>query len=247
MNESQLGRMERNTPLSRVAAWHARFQVAIPSVPTFDPDTVALRIRLLIEERDELIQAINDRSRVDQLDALCDLQYVLSGAVLHLGLREAYTANGGSSPFVWSAPQNIVDSLDLAARCIVFGIKVNQLARICASDNASAIRLGVSILTDCQNLLNGLIAALGFADVFDAAFVRVDENNHGKMWSEEDVDLYQSAVRDTIPKEEWLRFIDPNPNWGPGWGPKLYIAKDNGGKIHKPVGFKKVSLEEFCK
>lgn len=237
-----------NTPLNMVLRWNTRFQVAIPSVPTFDPDTVALRIRLLIEERDELIQGINDRNRVEQLDALCDLQYVLSGAVLHLGLREAYTANGGRSPFVWQSPTGIEASLDIATRITVFRFKVEQLAMCVTAPIAeTAIRLGVSILTDCQNLLNGLIAALGFADVFDAAFVRVDENNHGKMWSEEDVDLYQSAVRDTIPKEEWLRFIDPNPNWGPGWGPKLYIAKDNGGKIHKPVGFKKVSLEEFCK
>jgi len=45
---------------------------------------------LLQEELYELKQAIEDNNLVEIADALCDLQYVLSGAVLEFGLGEKF-------------------------------------------------------------------------------------------------------------------------------------------------------------
>jgi len=49
-----------------------------------------LRVSLLSEELDELKEAIAANDLVEIADALCDLQYVLSGAVLEFGLGERF-------------------------------------------------------------------------------------------------------------------------------------------------------------
>lgn len=49
-----------------------------------------LRIALLQEELDELKVALKAGDKVETLDALCDLQYVLSGAILALGFRGVF-------------------------------------------------------------------------------------------------------------------------------------------------------------
>jgi predicted HAD superfamily Cof-like phosphohydrolase len=49
-----------------------------------------LRVELLQEELNELKQAIADNNIVEIADALCDLQYVLSGAVLEFGLGSKF-------------------------------------------------------------------------------------------------------------------------------------------------------------
>jgi predicted HAD superfamily Cof-like phosphohydrolase len=55
-----------------------------PVIP--DEDRCALRVNLLQEELDELKQAIADKDITAVADALSDLQYVLSGAILEFGL-----------------------------------------------------------------------------------------------------------------------------------------------------------------
>jgi hypothetical protein len=49
-----------------------------------------LRVSLLAEELDELKEAIAANDIVEIADALCDLQYVLSGAVLEFGMGEKF-------------------------------------------------------------------------------------------------------------------------------------------------------------
>ncbi|MEN8250337.1 MAG: nucleoside triphosphate pyrophosphohydrolase family protein, partial [Bacteroidota bacterium] len=49
-----------------------------------------LRIDLLQEELNELKKAIEDNDIVEVADALCDIQYVLSGAVLEFGMGEKF-------------------------------------------------------------------------------------------------------------------------------------------------------------
>jgi predicted HAD superfamily Cof-like phosphohydrolase len=49
-----------------------------------------LRIALIQEELDELRDAVEKKDIVDIADALCDIQYVLSGAVLEFGLGEKF-------------------------------------------------------------------------------------------------------------------------------------------------------------
>ena len=73
--------------IALVSDFHRAFnhpQRGIPSIPAKERAT--LRIALLREELDELQAAVDANDLVEVADALADLQYVLSGAVLEFGL-----------------------------------------------------------------------------------------------------------------------------------------------------------------
>jgi len=77
--------------LSQVAEFHRTFQhpiVGTPKLPTADRS--ALRISLLAEELKELEEAVATHDLVEVADALCDLQYVLAGAILEFGMGENF-------------------------------------------------------------------------------------------------------------------------------------------------------------
>jgi predicted HAD superfamily Cof-like phosphohydrolase len=77
--------------ISKVTEFHKTFEAPIlesPQIPS--EERCKLRVSLLQEELNELQQAINDNDIVEIADALCDLQYVLSGAVLEFGLRDKF-------------------------------------------------------------------------------------------------------------------------------------------------------------
>ncbi len=79
--------MDKIDPLNQVAAFHRTFQHPVlesPQIPS--PERCKLRIALLAEELKELEQAIAENDLVEIADALCDIQYVLSGAVLEFGM-----------------------------------------------------------------------------------------------------------------------------------------------------------------
>ena len=83
--------MEKIDSLNQVAEFHRTFNAPIlenPHIPS--AERCNLRIALLQEELNELKQAIEDQDIVEIADALCDLQYVLSGAVLEFGLGEKF-------------------------------------------------------------------------------------------------------------------------------------------------------------
>ena len=83
--------MEKLDSLNQVAEFHKTFNAPIldtPQIPSKERAT--LRVSLLQEELDELKKAIEDNDLVEIADALCDLQYVLSGAVLEFGLGEKF-------------------------------------------------------------------------------------------------------------------------------------------------------------
>lgn len=85
--------MQDPTPLTQVAEFHKTFQHPIlpkPEVPS--PERCKLRVSLLAEELKELEEAISKGDIVEAADALCDLQYVLSGAILEFGLGEKFKA-----------------------------------------------------------------------------------------------------------------------------------------------------------
>ena len=85
--------MDKIDALNQVAEFHKTFNAPIldrPQIPT--EERCELRISLLQEELNELQQAIDDKNLVEIADALCDLQYVLSGAVLEFGLGEKFPA-----------------------------------------------------------------------------------------------------------------------------------------------------------
>ena len=83
--------MEQPQSLIKVAEFHSTFQHPILPEPTIpEPDRCKLRVSLLDEELRELEEAIEDRDIVGIADALCDLQYVLSGAILEFGLGDKF-------------------------------------------------------------------------------------------------------------------------------------------------------------
>lgn len=83
--------MEKIDSLNQVAEFHRTFNAPIldtPQIPS--KERCDLRVLLLQEELDELKQAIADNDITEIADALCDLQYVLSGAVLEFGLGQKF-------------------------------------------------------------------------------------------------------------------------------------------------------------
>src|SRR5258708_26624258 len=77
--------------LNQVAEFHATFKhpiIAQPAIPS--RERCALRISLLAEELKELQQAVDDNDLVEVADALCDLQYVLSAALLECYRAEKF-------------------------------------------------------------------------------------------------------------------------------------------------------------
>lgn len=84
--------MKKIDPLNQVAEFHRTFQHPVESQPVIpSPQRCELRVALLAEELKELQKAIDDQDIVEIADALCDLQYVLSGAVLEFGLGEVFS------------------------------------------------------------------------------------------------------------------------------------------------------------
>ena len=79
--------------LNAVADFHRTFHAPVLDSPQIPSNArCGLRVSLLTEELDELRQAIADENLIDIADALCDLQYVLAGAVLEFGLGEKFNA-----------------------------------------------------------------------------------------------------------------------------------------------------------
>lgn len=83
--------MEDLNALNQVAEFHSTFKHPIvqeAAIPT--KERSQLRIDLIAEELKELQEAVNNNDLVEVADALCDLQYVLAGAVLEFGLGNSF-------------------------------------------------------------------------------------------------------------------------------------------------------------
>jgi predicted HAD superfamily Cof-like phosphohydrolase len=77
--------------LSQVAEFHHTFKHPVVENPAIPSATRSqLRIDLLAEELKELQEAVQNNDLVEVADALCDLQYVLAGAVLEFGLGNKF-------------------------------------------------------------------------------------------------------------------------------------------------------------
>ena len=85
--------MEKLDCLNQVAEFHRTFKHPILSTPQIpSEDRCKLRVALIAEELKELEVAILEKDIVGVADALADIQYVLSGAVLEFGLGEQFKA-----------------------------------------------------------------------------------------------------------------------------------------------------------
>ena len=74
-----------------MAEFHETFKAPIlenPQIPS--KERCDLRVSLLQEELNELKEAIAEGNLTEIADALADIQYVLSGAVLEFGLKEKF-------------------------------------------------------------------------------------------------------------------------------------------------------------
>jgi len=83
--------MQDPKSLTSVAEFHKTFQHPIlpePMVP--DARRCKLRVSLIAEELKELEEGIQNGDIVEIADALCDIQYVLAGAVLEFGLADKF-------------------------------------------------------------------------------------------------------------------------------------------------------------
>ena len=84
--------MNKIDALNQVAQFHTTFKHPVvdkPSVP--NQNRCDLRVALIAEELKELEEGIKNNDIVEIADALCDIQYVLSGAILEFGLGKCFT------------------------------------------------------------------------------------------------------------------------------------------------------------
>lgn len=209
-------------PLDLVDQFHKAFAYRQPTpiIPTLDAETIDLRMELLREEREELRAAMVASNRAEQLDALCDIQYVLSGAVLAFGMRSLVESIASNAIARHSC------RLEAGALFILFSMKMSyagELLRRNAPDKAALA------LVDLQVVLLAMVRELGFEDVFPSAFVAVHENNMRKLWP-----------HDTAMMGNW-----PDLAFEASSQAGMYIARRADGKIVKPPGFAKVDLSSF--
>ncbi|HRK54928.1 MAG TPA: nucleoside triphosphate pyrophosphohydrolase family protein [Cyclobacteriaceae bacterium] len=85
--------MQHPNSLQLVSDFHRTFKHPILSSPAIpDEARCKLRVALIAEELKELEVAILEKDIVEVADALCDIQYVLSGAILEFGLGDKFKA-----------------------------------------------------------------------------------------------------------------------------------------------------------
>jgi predicted HAD superfamily Cof-like phosphohydrolase len=83
--------MKQPESLELVAEFHKTFNHPILPAPGIPAENrCKLRVALIAEELKELEVAILGKDIVEVADALCDIQYVLSGAILEFGLGEKF-------------------------------------------------------------------------------------------------------------------------------------------------------------
>ena len=77
--------------LESVKDFHIQFDQPIEPKPILPSEKrMSLRVKLLKEELQELEDAIENKDLVEVADALCDIQYILSGTILEFGFGEKF-------------------------------------------------------------------------------------------------------------------------------------------------------------
>lgn len=79
-----------NLELTSVEEFHRKFLVNIENAPCIPLERTELRVSLIQEELNELKDAIKENNLTEVLDALVDLQYVLSGTIIEFGLQHIF-------------------------------------------------------------------------------------------------------------------------------------------------------------
>lgn len=208
--------------LSQVAEFQRAFRHPIPDAPDLcDPVTNALRPALIAEELHELRKAIDDNDRLEILDALCDIEYVLAGAVLSWGLVQQFDA-----PTITLSLRKIPD-MD-AHLAEMFGLNA-MMEIVCESRNSASVAMN---LRELQSHLSRLVWHWGFSECFARAFAVVHANNLAKLWSLDQMKDWMVATN----LGEELSFEETIGG---------FIARRKDGKIQKPAFHSKVDLSIF--
>ncbi len=208
--------------LTQVDEFHRCFAYRQPTpvAPDLsDSATNALRCSLLREELRELADAVRENDRVGILDALCDIQYVLSGAVLAWGMRSMFENH---------------------RHCVTLRKLHDEdahLARMngCVDMLEASAELGFehqawSHLVQLQSDLTQSVWHWGFSPVFAAAFKNVHESNMSKLWTDEEYKAYDGD------------YVCDIARCG---GERAIIMRRLDGKIMKSPSFTPVSLAQF--
>jgi hypothetical protein len=163
--------------LDKVAEFHSAmlYRQPEPERPDLDKDTCELRVRLIQEEWDELLTAITKDDAVGQLDALCDLQYVIGGAALALGFRSHHQASVA-----------LAGTSDDGFRG--FPLWLLQFATHLFRGNIPGSIIALAML-ECH--LTGIVKSLGFSGVVIEGFRRTHIRNMAKKWTREQVESCQ--------------------------------------------------------
>lgn len=212
--------------LTQVSEFHEamRYRWPEPKSPDLtDPATNKLRPELIREELMETHNAIESGNREEQLDGLCDTQYVISGSVLAWGFREMSLARTTTVTL-----RKIHDLSGHTAAMLGIARQIEG-----AANHMFAMQV-LNLLCELQSRLNTLVYHLGFSQCFDEAFDVVHANNLGKIWKQSDVDAHMDGTKLV---DGALRFEATNGG---------YVARRADGKILKPWGFTKVSLGRFA-
>ena len=210
-----------NQYLNQVAEFHRAFRYRQPEpvAPDLsDAPTNKLRVSLLTEELHELKDA---ETRVDQLDALCDIQYVLSGAVLAWGYRSLVEHTR-----IVVELRHIRD-FDAHLAAMLGLVKTMEMV---AEMNFQAQML--TLLTQLQGRLMTAVHSLGFGPVFSDAFSEVHRSNMSKAWKRGEITAHLTSGN-----QENYTF------WHNDDG--TAVCKRDDGKIIKSPSYSPASLERF--
>ncbi len=126
-----LQRMKRETDyIACVEQFHKTFNQPVLETPQIpDEKRCELRVRLLQEELDEFKEAIANNDLVEVADALSDIMYVLSGAIIEFGLKDQF-----------ETLFNEVQRSNMSKACNSMDIAEKTVAHYKAQGTASEIR-----------------------------------------------------------------------------------------------------------
>lgn len=130
-------------------------------------NTLKLRATLIDEEHKEYIKAIEDNNKLEMLDGLCDLAYVIAGTMMIFGMWPTpYTSSGKEHPIVSLEPDIsfLIDELNKDVPC-------NKITY------AELNRLLIKV----DNIGCGNFNML-------EAFTAVHQNNMNKVWTLDEIE-----------------------------------------------------------
>jgi hypothetical protein len=173
-----------------------------------------LQSTLVTEEFAEFTQS---RQRVDKLDALCDLAYVIAGGFIACGYRGRELENCENihdRPFIAVIP-------DAAKRL-----------RDASCEGGCLRDVGSALFVVCRTGRR-----LFGAGTFLNAFLAVHDNNMAKLWTAEQYDREFNAAEMTAVKVSISQGSLPD---------RWLVKRKSDGKVIKPSDFVKVDLTAFA-